>query len=371
MEKRSNKKKQFVSRDQVLEQFYHELFECQPTLTNASTLRGVQPQDHCTSASASAASSSTDKRAPITTNLLDGSIDEASVRARGYQIGVTVKKASKDSKDLYTITEFLSDGKVVLDSEDASLTCRIPLAQLLDEFRIQQKKVRFLHDTDGDWATQILKVGVTFEEQCKAWARLAMTEAFDVTAGELALQVMTRPDKKVFSKQQYAAGDLKITVVAPSLFFAMKSSDISWPKVALFKISTLGSAVVYATYKLEDAMMKAADGSLQKSKSKDQFIHPFWTCRETMAPNMALSHMSIDVQAGASNKVVVKVPMTTNTKIIRVGDELMAPIDVFKLAAPAPCPVKRKLVEAQTKEPTDEAKSSTKASGKNDLKKAR
>ena len=323
------KKKQFKTRDQVLEQFCHDVLQAQPQIAQHCKPL-TTPKDHLAAETSSVPSKSAAASSVMVTSS-SGNVDIASVQGSGYTVGKHVCHM-KNTSDKYLLKEFLDDGLVALDDGKAGGVIRkVKLAELLDEWKLTTVTQALSVQSVGQWSHNIIKYGQSFQEYIKSVARIGMVEAFDTTAAGVNLEIALKPSRSVKALQEYKARELEIVLFSPVLGTAKELKDISFPKAAVFGISCASQYMVYATYKLDEAMQKnEADGTIMTDEKKS-FIHPFWLLQEVPAgANMEMSWKAVEVRVGSATPITVNVPMMVNTKVIKKGGELMIMEGAYK-----------------------------------------
>lgn len=224
--------------------------------------------------------------------------EQLSLKSSGFKVGATVRKSDGP---LCEIVEFGSDGDVtVRNLSDTAETMTIDYQTFTSQFRLTSATIEVM----STWQDRApAKQSVYAEARNKAYVLSALAHLGSTSTTELKIQL--KPTRGVFADCNFANG--KLCVVPETLKMVTSPASAQNGLECVITLSGIKSSVW-----------------LLPSFS-ETFASPAWAVRsvsDTSEANVAVSKKTVAIDVGGC-KVSVQVPVLTNTKKIRSGDELL------------------------------------------------
>ena len=230
---------------------------------------------------------------PVSTGML-------AVKTAGYAEGLAVK--NKDSGELHTIEKISNDGCVSLKSMQTSAVTEVSCDEFMNTFRITNEKFQMFEG----WSDQAPSKQWFYKEHTD---RAIIAVALQSMAHGVAtpkLRIMLKPSKSVFADDSYTVGKLVLVPETTKVIFDDRASNA-------MKGSIAGSAMFQLLPNFSET-----------------FAVPAWIVKSTDDPdvaNMKIATRKVAVStAGDAIEVSfpkhVNIPVMTNSKKLKAGDEL-------------------------------------------------
>jgi hypothetical protein len=222
------------------------------------------------------------------------------IKTAGYAEGLAVK--NKDSGELHTIEKISNDGCVSLKSMQTSAVTEVSCDEFMNTFRITNEKFQMFEG----WSDQAPSKQWFYKEHTD---RAIIAVALQSMAHGVAtpkLRIMLKPSKSVFADDSYTVGKLVLVPETTKVIFDDRASNA-------MKGSIAGSAIFQLLPNFSET-----------------FAVPAWIVKSTDDPdvaNMKIATRKVAVStAGDAIEVSfpkhVNIPVMTNSKKLKAGDEL-------------------------------------------------
>ena len=233
----------------------------------------------------------------------DGNVIAATVlslRADGFKPGVTVKYTADDlpkgSYGLYKI-ESIDDDVVNLKDMQSGTMSKVSV----DNFYSKYKKTTDRYEEFQEWQEHVPGKQASYKD---AVARAHVTVALSKLASDTTLpnvKVIRAPERSVFADSPFNVGKLQLVPETSKIGFESKPG---W-------------------------LQGAVDGRafyLMPSQCSNEFAVPAWVIKGTSnidAVNVHATTKKVTITVGGNSTIVVQVPVITNSRKLKVGDELL------------------------------------------------
>jgi hypothetical protein len=257
-----------------------------------------------------------DDGSPMSTGML-------AVETAGFSEGMTAK--NKESGELHVIKSISSDGCVTLTSLHTSAITEVQSEEFINAYRISSETFQVF----DAWESQAPSNQVSYQEHVLR-ASIAVALASLAKETELAkLRLVLKPSRSVFAESAYNVGKLTLVPETTKVVFDDRSTS------ALKGVAGGKDFYLLPTF-------------------TETFAAPAWIVKPTAdadVANMKASTRKVTV-AVESGETVALIPVVTNSKKIKVGDELF----VFREASAKVAMQTKRTLNLKVEAPKSKAK---------------
>jgi hypothetical protein len=245
----------------------------------------------------------------------DGLIPDSELEARGYTVNEVVLNQELEK---HTIMEFTGDLKsVVVTKQGSDATFEISRIELLNKWVVHVAKESLFCTEHPDPTTHPdLLIDIS-----KGAIKTALLHEF-LKSSEEWCSLQISPQTKVFATKGFnKVGGFKLVGLTTSVNVLNKNAG----GICMGICFENGGRVFSAYAKSSLCVPTAAKASGYARTAAEPFVAKYWACMESLdleKTNCEQGSVSIQIKVGAETRMI-NIPIITNSKPIKVGDEIV------------------------------------------------